>query len=292
MGNSSKSSSLRPRFGLSPRSIAWLIFLATITPSCWADTYPRQPRIKILKYSFDVVLGDESDEMTVKDTVDVQILTGGVAAIDLDLCRLITTPRAPDPLNPCLVTPPHALRGHEPPASPAPTSVGFGMTVSAVTMGDKAVEFRHQNDRLHISLAQPANAGQKLTFTINYHGRPANGLFIGKNKYGDRVFFTDNWPNRARNWLASIDHISVKAPKTISVTAPGKYQVISNGLLKEETDLPGDLRRTVWEESQPIPSWQFSLAVAQMSVNYFGRANDVQFEAWLFPQDQDSGLKA
>lgn len=127
---------------------------------------------------------------------------------------------------------------------------------------------------------------------MNYHGKPATGLFIGKNKYGDRVFFTDNWPNKARNWLATIDHISVKAPKTIGVTAPRKYQVISNGLLKEQTDLPGDLRRTVWEESVPIASWQFSLAVAQMSVNYFGHADDVQFSAWLFPQDRDAGLRA
>jgi aminopeptidase N len=166
------------------------------------------------------------------------------------------------------------------------------MTVTAVTLGDKELEFRHQNDRLHIGFPQPTHAGQKLTLIVSYHGKPATGLFIGKNKYGDRVFFTDNWPNKARNWLATIDHISVKAAKTIRVTAPRKYQVISNGLLKEQTDLPGDLRRTVWEESLPIPSWQFSLAVAQMSVNYFGRADNVQFSAWLFPQDRDAGLKA
>src|SRR5215472_13723266 len=166
------------------------------------------------------------------------------------------------------------------------------MTVTAVAAGDKQLECRHENDRLGIILPQPTHAGQKLAITVSYHGKPARGLFIGKNKYGDRVFFTDNWPNKARNWLATIDHISVKAPKRISITAPRKYQVVSNGLLKEQTDLPGDLRRTVWEEALPIPSWQFSLAVAQMSVNYFGHADNVQFSAWLFPQDRDAGLKA
>lgn len=292
MLNSWRSTSPRLRFRLQLFRTALLISLVTISAICAADRYPRQSGIRILKYSFDVVLGDESDELTVKDTVDVQVLTNGVTGIELDLCQLVTTPRAPDRLNPCLVPPPRVPRGQPAPPTPPPTSVGFGMTVTAVTMGDKAIEFLHQNDRLHINFPQPTKAGQRLTFTVSYHGKPATGLFIGKNKYGDRVFFTDNWPNRARNWLATIDHISVKAPKTISVTAPRKYQVISNGLLKEQTDLPGDSRRTVWEESQPIPSWQFSLAVAQMSVNYFAHAGDVQFSAWLFPQDRDAGLRA
>lgn len=270
---------------------AWFSLL-TITANCAADKYPRQPGIKVVKYSFDVVLGDESDQLTVKDTVEVELLSDDTAAMDLDLCQLVTSPHAPDRLDPCLVPAWRPPRGQQAAPLPAPTSVGFGMTVTAVTMGDQSLEFDHHNDRLHIKFPVPTRAGQKLIFTVSYHGTPAAGLFIGKNKYGDRVFFTDNWPNKARNWLATIDHISVKAPKTISVTAPLRYQVVSNGLLREQADLPGDLRRTVWVESQPIPSWQFSLAVARMSVDYFGRVGDVQFSAWLFPQDRDAGLKA
>ncbi|HKR86226.1 MAG TPA: M1 family aminopeptidase, partial [Terriglobales bacterium] len=261
--------------------------------NCAADMYPRQPGIKILKYSFDVTLDDESDRLMVKDTIEIQLLGDDVRALELDLCQLITEPHAPDPLNPCLVPQPRPPRTEQAPASPpAPTSVGFGMTVTAVTVGDSPCEFRHEKDRLHISLPQPTHTGQKLTIRVRYQGKPATGLFIGKNQHGDRVFFTDNWPNKARNWLATIDHVSIKVPKIISVTAPRKYQVVSNGLLREQTDLPGDLRRTVWEESLPIPSWQFSLGVAQMSVNYFDQADDVQFAAWLFPQDRDAGLKA
>jgi len=275
------------------RAAVLLLASAVISADCAADMYPRQPGIKILKYSFDVTLGDESDELTVKDTIEVQILADNVRGLELDLCQLIRTPHAPDRLNPCLVPQPRPLRGEQaPPAAPAPTSVGFGMTVTTVAAGDKQLEFRHEKDRLHISFPQPTHVGEKLAIAVSYHGKPATGLFIGKNKYGDRVFFTDNWPDKARNWLATIDHISVKAPKTVSITAPRKYQVVSNGLLKEHTDLPGDLRRTVWEESLPIPSWQFSLAVAQMSVNYFAHADNVQFSAWLFPQDRAAGLKA
>src|SRR5581483_6399780 len=224
MLTSSRYTSLHLRLVWLRSGMALLTFLAVITAACAADMYPRQPGIRILKYSFDLVLGDQSDELTMKDTIAIEVLTDGVGGIDLDLCQVITAPRAPDRWNPCMVPPPHAPRGQQAPAfSPAPSSVGFGMTVTEVTIGDRVLQFRHQNDRLHINFAQPAKAGQKLTFTVSYHGKPAAGLFIGRNKYGDRVFFTDNWPNRARNWLATIDHIAVKAPKTITVTAPRKY---------------------------------------------------------------------
>ena len=55
----------------------------------YADTYPRQPGIKILQYQFVVTLGDVSDELTVKDTIDLQFLQNGVRSIDLDLCKRI-----------------------------------------------------------------------------------------------------------------------------------------------------------------------------------------------------------
>ena len=99
-------------------------------------------------------------------------------------------------------------------------------------------------------------------------------------------------PAVVANQAATIDHISVKAPKTISITAPRHYQAISNGRLTEQTDLPNEMRRTTWEEAEPIPSWQFSLGVAQMAVEYFGRNHGIEFSGWLFPQDRETGMKA
>jgi aminopeptidase N len=167
------------------------------------------------------------------------------------------------------------------------------MTVTSINGADGiALSFSHAKDRLHINFAAPSHAGDKLTFTVSYHGVPATGIFIGKNRYNDRGFFTDNWPNKAHNWLATIDHISVKAPKTIRVTAPSKYHVISNGTMTEDTDLGDGLRRSVWTEAQPLPSWQYSLGVAQMAVEHFGQSHGVPFSAWVFPQNRDVGFKA
>src|SRR5262245_65487277 len=75
-----------------------------------ADTYPRQPGIRILRYTFDVTLGDASDELVIKDTVDLQFVASGVTGVNLDLCNLIKQPQPADRLNPCLVPPPRAAR--------------------------------------------------------------------------------------------------------------------------------------------------------------------------------------
>ncbi len=273
-------------------SMCLLMVFAPICGRVAADMYPRQPGIQVQKYSFDVTLGDTSDELSVSDAIDVRFTADGIRAIDLDLCNLVSQPRPADRLDPCLAPQLRSPGGAVGLNSPGPTSAGKGMTVTDVVAGDHPLEFQHSHDRLHIVFPKPSRAGEQFTFTIRYHGVPAAGLFIGKNDFGDRVFFTDNWPNRARNWLATIDHISVKAPKKISVTAPRRYEVVSNGLLKEQVDLPGDMRRTVWEECMPIPSWQFSLGVAQMAVEYLGSRGGIRFSAWLFPQNSNDGLKA
>ncbi|HEX5423810.1 MAG TPA: M1 family metallopeptidase [Candidatus Acidoferrales bacterium] len=259
-----------------------------------ADKFPRQPGIKILHYGFDVTLSNASDEVVVKDTIDLQFLASGVHSINLNLCNLIRQPQPENRLNPCQIPPPRRRRGASPsPVAPAPSSLGRGMTVTGVASGDgSALAFTHENNMVRVNFPKESKAGERFSFTVSYHGIPAAGLYIGKNKYGDRVWFTDNWPNKARNWLATIDHISVKAPKTISVTAPDTYQVISNGKMIEETNLPGSLLQTVWQESMPIPSWQYSLGVAAMAVAHFGQFHGTQFSVWVFPQDRDSSFRA
>lgn len=279
---------------IADRSIFTAVVLFLLAAPCIkADMYPRQPGIKILHYTFDVTVSDATDEMVIKDTIDLQVLSDGIDSIDLDLCNLISQPQAPDRLNPCLQPAPRARanQGTTATSVPPPTSVGKGMTVTEVTSNDTPLVFEHKNNRLHIHLPTH-RVGEKLSFTISYHGVPATGMFIGKNKYGDRVWFTDNWPNKARNWLATIDHVSVKAPKTIIVTAPQSYQVISNGLKTEETNLPSGFRRITWTESTPIPSWQYSLGIAAMAVEYFGEFHGAEFSAWVFPQNRDAGFKA
>ena len=112
---------------------------------------------------------------------------------------------------------------------------GKGMTVTAVTSRGAALHFQHAADRLAITLDSAPAPGERRLLTVQYHGIAANGLHIAKNKFGDRTFFSWNWPTLARQWLPMIDHPSDKATSEFLVTAPSKYQVVANGLLHRGT---------------------------------------------------------
>jgi hypothetical protein len=85
------------------------------------------------------------------------------------------------------------------------------------------------------------------TFEIVYAGIPADGLIISKNTFGDRTFFSDNWPNRAHYWIPCNDVPSDKASVEFLVTAPSCYQVVSNGIQIEETNLDKNKKLTHWK---------------------------------------------
>ena len=53
---------------------------------------------------------------------------------------------------------------------------GKGMTVSAVTIGGKPVEFTHRSDRLRIALSPSSPAGTEIAVTVQYSGVPIEGL--------------------------------------------------------------------------------------------------------------------
>jgi aminopeptidase N len=119
---------------------------------------------------------------------------------------------------------------------------------------------------------------------------PATGLKIANNKYGARTFFSDNWPDKGRNWLATIDHPYDKATCEFIVTAPAHYQVVSNGLKVEETNLPNGQRLTHWKQSVPIATWLYVLGVAEFAVQYVDMFDGKSIETWVYPQDRDAGF--
>ena len=80
---------------------------------------------------------------------------------------------------------------------------GFGglddSIIEKVKLKGKKISFRHENDSLYLENAGVKEKENRLN--IQFKGIPKDGLIIGKNKYGDRTFFADNWPTRAQNWF-------------------------------------------------------------------------------------------
>lgn len=234
-----------------------LVGTANATPR---DTYPKNPNIDALNYTFDLTLSDDTDRISGMATLDVRFKTAGIETLRLDLIK--------------------AAEAHD----------GKGMEVTQVTMGGSDLAFRHEDDALWITLPTPAQAMDRRQLTVHYHGIPATGLKIGPNKHGDRTFFSDNWPNRARNWLPVIDHPYDKARCEFIVTAPDHYQVASNGLLVETTDLGDGQRRTHWRQSVPIAPWLYALAVARFAVQHVDTYKGKSIQTWVYYQDREAGF--
>lgn len=224
----------------------------------FADHYPVDKRIDVRHYQFDITVSDHSNEISVISLVTIYFKEAGVDKIRLDLINSMAN--------------------------------GKGMLVDSVLMLHKRVPFTHANNALEIRPDQDISAGSEASFRIFYHGEAADGLHVGPTKYGDRSFFSDNWPNKARNWLAVIDHPSDKATCEFIIKAPLHYKVVSNGLLMEESFMNDSTRLTHWKESAPIASWLYTLGIADFAVQYVDQFDGKSIQTWVYAKDRIAGF--
>lgn len=216
------------------------------------------PEIDVLHYTFRLTLADETDRIAGEATVDLELQTDTLEAVRLDL------------IGPNGRT---------------------GMQVEAVMHDGQPVEFSQSGDHLHIALDGTASTGTRRQYTIAYEGVPADGLIIGENRHGERTFFGDNWPNRARHWLPTVDHPSDKATVEFVVTAPVQYEVVANGELVDSTARPDARRRTHWSSTVPLPTKVMVVGVADFAVDDVAVYEDIPVQSWVYPSDTTVGFR-
>ena len=220
------------------------------------DPYPKNPNIDILNYKFEIHLNDTSD--IIYGNADIALnIKDSEDRVRLDLIS----------------------QGKD----------GKGMEVKKVTFNGSEVSYSHDNDVLLIETGAFEYTSRDI-INVVYSGMPITGLIIGPNMHGDRTFFSDNWPNKARNWLPLVDHPYDKSTAEFVVIAPNHYQVISNGLLVEETNLNKELKKTHWKQSVPISCWLYALGVAEFAVDYVDYFEGKSIQTWVYKQDRDNGF--
>lgn len=166
----------------------------------------------------------------------------------------------------------------------------FGMRVERVLENNQPISFTQKNNQLVLNIS-PSRIDDIRIYSIIYQGVAADGLIISKNKYGDRTFFGDNWPDRAKNWLPVVDHPSDKALVEWIITAPSYYQTIANGSLIEITNLDENTTLTRWKMNTPIPTKVMVIGVAQFAVENLGEIYNIPVSSWVYPQDKINGFK-
>ncbi|MFC1563296.1 M1 family metallopeptidase [candidate division KSB1 bacterium] len=242
------------------RSIFCILILCLSAASLSADDYPRNHEIDILHYTFKIYLKENPGIIKGETYIDIRFKNSGVKEFTLDLI------------------------------GKAEAANDTGMTVLSVTSGDKNLMFEHINNRLKIFLTNPPAEKDRLTFRIDYSGIPGDGLIISRNKFGDRTYFADNWPNRARYWIPTIDHPYEKATCDFIVVAPEQYQVVSNGFQVEETNLDYNMKLTHWKESVPISTKLMVIGVSRFAWEVVDLYKNIPIQTWVFPQNRDDGF--
>ena len=220
-----------------------------------------QRKIDVLHYKYEIDLNDNND--TIKGRATITFLTvESTLNITLDL----------------------AERGMK----------KKGMSITSVTFPSRNALnplVEHKNSKLLLTPVHGFSKGDTATVIINYEGIPSDGLIISKNQFGKRTFFGDNWPNRAHNWIPCVDDPSDKASVEFIVTAPSHYQVISNGIQLEETNLPGDKKLTHWKENVPLPTKVMVIGVADFAVQHTGFAsNCIPVSSWVYTENKNEGF--
>lgn len=164
-----------------------------------------------------------------------------------------------------------------------------GMIIDSIYQNNVKVTFTHINNKVSI---QPKHTfpGIEYTYTIKYHGIPKDGLVISENLYGDRTFFSDNWPNRAQNWFPCVDHPSDKATVEFIIDAPNYYQTIANGFQVEETNINTTTKQYHWKTEVPLPTKVMVIGIAKFAVQNIGETHNIPVSTWVYPQTKEQGF--
>ena len=152
-------------------SFSLLLFLFSST-NAQENQKLYNPSIDVQHYEFNIALNDSNNNIQVHAFITVKLLEK-TNSISLDLININDEEK--------------------------------GMKVLEVNENKRPIVFTHEHDKITIPLTTVATIGTLKTLEIVYQGTPADGLIFSSNKFQHRTIFADNWPNRARNWLACVD---------------------------------------------------------------------------------------
>ncbi|MEO6444869.1 MAG: M1 family metallopeptidase [Gemmatimonadaceae bacterium] len=147
------------------------------------------------------------------------------------------------------------------------------MRVDETRVNDAVVRAVRDGQTVRVPL--PAGGRDTLRVAVRYRGTPVDGLIIRRDSAGYWTAFADHFPDRAHQWLATVDHPSDKATVEWIVRAPMSHRVIANGELLEETP---ELARasgmsfmlTRWRSVRPLYTGVMVIGVAPFATYELG----------------------
>jgi len=162
---------------------------------------------------------------------------------------------------------------------------GMAINEVAIIKSGKRIPLKYVYDSLsiRISLDKIYRGGENYTIFIDYIAKPdeskakgsaaisgAKGLYfinpLGTDKNKPTQIWTQGETESNSNWLPTIDKPNQKTTQQISITVPGKYQTLSNGLLVSQKKHTNGTRTDTWKMDLPHAPYLIMLAVGEFSI--------------------------
>jgi aminopeptidase N len=164
-------------------------------------------------------------------------------------------------------------------------------TVRAVEVGGRVVEAQHAGNKIMVPLA---GAGDSVRVRVTYDGVATDGLIARKDAKGRWTWFGDNWPDRARQWLPTVDHPSDKATVSWTVRTPLGRTVVANGLPLGTRTIAAKKIEAKWRESRPIATYLMVIGVGPLErfdlrepdCHYGDMGQCVRQSVWVMPENR------
>src|SRR3954471_16015064 len=105
------------------------------------------------------------------------------------------------------------------------SGAGYTLTLDLIKLHVQRVDVQRRSTSFvrtdsTIVIPVPRNTPPKFRVRVVYDGPVTDGLIARRDSAGRWTYFGDNWPNRARYWIPSIDRPDAKATISWTVTAP------------------------------------------------------------------------
>jgi len=135
------------------------------------------------------------------------------------------------------------------------------LAVRSVEVEGRPVKAPHEGNKITVPLD---GTGARVHVRVRYDGVVTDGLIARKDAKGRWTWFGDNWPNRARQWLPTVDHPSDKATVSWTVRTPAGNRVVANGLEVSTKTIAGKKIESSWRESRPISTYLMVVGVGPL----------------------------
>ncbi|MCH8978071.1 MAG: M1 family metallopeptidase [Armatimonadetes bacterium] len=142
------------------------------------------------------------------------------------------------------------------------------MRINAVRMGETALVWRHDGDKLTVQFGA-ARVQDELRIQISYTARPTGGLYFvsPRDAYPARssMIYSKGEPEDNRQWLPTYDYPDDKATSECWIEVQVGHTAVSNGVLEGIERAP-DGWTYHWKMNQPHPTYLIAFAAGD-----FGR---------------------